>query len=487
MPSNDLFVVSLDIGSSSVRALLFDASGQPCEGFSEQIAYEMTTTLDGGVEVDAAKLASLTLQCLSALHAKIEAANIRPAAVAGSAFWHSFLGVDANGRPTTPILHLFDTRAAAAAGELASELDAAQVHQRTGCRLHSSYWPAKLRWLGKTRPEAVRATARWMSFPEYLLLQVCGEAVCSVSMMSASGLWHLEKNIYDAEVLAAIPLREDQLWPAARMDEAPAKLLPEHAAKWPRFDGIPWYPAYGDGACSNIGANCVTPEDFCLMVGTSGAMRAVTGARRIIIPNGLWCYRVDAARYILGGALTNGGDVYAWMSRNLKLPGDAEAQIARRRPGEHGLAMLPFFGGERSPYWRADLRGAITGLGLTTAPVDILQAALESVALSFEKIFALLRTALGSPRRVVASGGALQHSRVWTQMMADALDVPVTLGNEKEASARGAALLALERLGRKTEVVPSGEVFQPGREAVGAFRAIRAAREDLFERLYKET
>ena len=116
MPSNDLFVVSLDIGSSSVRALLFDASGQPCEGFSEQIAYEMTTTPDGGVEVDAAKLASLTLQCLSALHVKIDAANIRPAAVAGSAFWHSFLGVDANGRPTTPILHLFDTRAAAAAG-----------------------------------------------------------------------------------------------------------------------------------------------------------------------------------------------------------------------------------------------------------------------------------------------------------------------------------------------------------------------------------
>ncbi|MGH9592855.1 MAG: FGGY family carbohydrate kinase, partial [Bryobacteraceae bacterium] len=344
MPAQDNFIVSLDIGSSSVRALLFDGLGRACGGFSEQIAYEMTNTPDGGVEMDADKLAKLTIRCLSDLHGKIESANIRPAAIAGSAFWHSFLGVDASGHPTTPILHLFDTRAAPAAKELASELYGARIHQRTGCRLHPSYWPAKLRWLAKTRADAVRATARWMSFPEYLLLQVCGTPACSVSMMSASGLWNLEKNRYDEEILGAVPVREDRLWPAGRMEEAPTKLLPGHAAKWPRFDGVPWYPAFGDGACSNIGANCVSPDDFCLMVGTSGAMRAVTVAKRIEIPDGLWCYRVDAARYILGGALTNGGDVYAWMRRNLNLPEDAEAQIAGRRPGEHGLTLLPFFG-----------------------------------------------------------------------------------------------------------------------------------------------
>jgi gluconokinase len=484
MPAQSTHIVSLDIGSSSVRALLFDEAGQPCDGFSEQIAYEMTNTPDGGVEMDAEKLAELSLRCLSALHARLGDAGIRPAAIGASAYWHSFLGVDENGSPTTAILHLFDTRAASAAKELEAELDGTQIHQRTGCRLHSSYWPAKLRWLAKTKPEAVRATRKWMSFAEYLLLKVCGVPACSVSMMSASGLWNLEANRYDAEVLAAIPVREEQLWPAERMEEAPAKLLPEHAAKWPLFDGIPWYPAYGDGACSNVGANCVTAGNFCLMVGTSGAMRAVTGARRIRVPEGLWCYRLDAARYILGGALTNGGDVYAWMRRNLRLPENAEEQLEKRRPGEHGLTVLPFFGGERSPYWRADLRGVIAGLSLTTSAVDILQAALESVALSFEKIFALMKEALGAPDRVVGSGGALQNSRVWTRMMADALDVPVTLGTEKEASARGAALLALERLGKAAAAAPSGEVFQPRAQNVEAFHRIRAGREDLFRKVY---
>jgi gluconokinase len=116
--------------------------------------------------------------------------------------------------------------------------------------------------------------------------------------------------------------------------------------------------------------------------------------------------------------------------------------------------------------------------------VDILQAALESVALSFEKIFALMKEALGAPDRVVGSGGALQNSRVWTRMMADALDVPVTLGTEKEASARGAALLALERLGKAAAAAPSGEVFQPRAQNVEAFHRIRAGREDLFRKVY---
>jgi len=100
------------------------------------------------------------------------------------------------------------------------------------------------------------------------------------------------------------------------------------------------------------------------MVGSSGAMRAVVGEARIRIPAGLWCYRVDRNRYVLGGALSNGGEVHAWMKRNLALGDDAatEHALASRKPGEHGLVVLPFFAGERSPYWRADLRGVITGL-----------------------------------------------------------------------------------------------------------------------------
>src|SRR5208337_2833680 len=174
--------------------------------------------------------------------------------------------------------------------------------------------------------------------------------------------------------------------------------------------------------------------------------RAVLERDQIQIPEGLWCYRVDRKRFILGGALSNGGNVYAWMRRTLALPSEAESEAALEKstPGSHRLEMLPFFAGERSPYWRAELRAAIIGMNLSTRAIDILQAALESVSLRFREIFTLMTGSLGEPSHVIASGGGLLRSRGWSQMMADAIGVPVLPCLENEASGRGAALLAAE-------------------------------------------
>src|SRR5579864_1785794 len=98
--SSEPFIVSLDIGSSSVRALLFDREASQVEGYGARVPYEPTKTPDGGAEIDAAELAELAIDCLDELHRQVHTAQMRIAAVAGSAFWHSFLGVAADGRPT---------------------------------------------------------------------------------------------------------------------------------------------------------------------------------------------------------------------------------------------------------------------------------------------------------------------------------------------------------------------------------------------------
>ena len=109
-------VVTLDVGSSSVRTLLFDGSARQLPGLGVQLPYRITTTADGGVEVDGEELLGLAIEALSNLHDHMQGAGLRPAAVCCSAFWHSFLGIGADGRPTTPIIHLFDTRSAATGG-----------------------------------------------------------------------------------------------------------------------------------------------------------------------------------------------------------------------------------------------------------------------------------------------------------------------------------------------------------------------------------
>ncbi|MGH9453219.1 MAG: gluconokinase, partial [Terriglobia bacterium] len=404
-------ILTLDAGSSSVRTILYDGQGREVPGFGRQLPYELRTTSGGGVEVDADFLCDLCVQSLSAIHQQVADAHIRPVGVAVCTFWHNVLGVDASGRPTTPVLHSFDTQSVEAVPKLAKKLDAHGVHARTGCVLHPSYLPAKLTWLAEARPEAFGAAKRWMSFGEYLFLKLFGMPAASTCMVSGSGLWNQNSNAYDRETLEALPVDLNQLAPENQMDQPVQRLVAEYASRWPLLRSIPWFPALGDGAANNVGCGCAARHQLALMVGTSGALRAVVQAERMETPEGLWVYRLDRKRFVVGGALTNGGGVYAWMKKTLNLPPDHEIEeaLAAMPPMSHGLTVLPLFGGERSPGWRADARAAIIGLRADTAPLEILRASLEAVAVRFRLIYDILRRSLGEPRQVISTGGALLH------------------------------------------------------------------------------
>lgn len=477
----DSYIVTLDAGSSSVRALLFDAQARPVEGYSARVPYSIETTPDGGAEIDPEKLAGLAIDCLDELHRQIHAAGLKAAAIAGDAFWHGLMGVGENGRPTFPILHLLDTRSAK---EVAHVPD---LRERTGCVPHSSYWPAKLLWLKKNRADAFAATRRLLSFPEFLFEKLFGAARASTSMVSATGLWNQNANDYDDEMLQAVAIDRGMLACPTDLDRPRSDLLPEFRALWPAYADAQWFPALGDGACDNVGSG-VVGNRVSLMVGTTGAMRAIVEAPQIKIAPGLWCYRVDRKRFVTGGALSDGGDVYAWMKRTLNLPKDPEARLDAATPGAHGLTFLPFFSGERSPDWRSDVRAAITGLSLNTGPFEIFQAALESVSLRFREIYQILATDLGAPDQVIASGGALLHSPAWTQMMADALGRPVIICTEPEATSRGAALWAMEQLGMIENIaaLPAslGATFEARAQYAADYDRILAEQRALYQKLY---
>ena len=484
-------IVGLDLGSSSVRALLFDSSFCQYPDIGFQRKYEIRTTADGGVELDPNVVLNSTVECLDTLHDQMTARGLKAAGVGISTFWHSFLGVDKDQNLTTPIIHLFDTRSAKQVEELTETFDRAWVHAITGCMPHTSYWPSKLLWLRQNRRDEFERTARWLSPGEYLLLKLTGTGAESTSMVSATGLWDQRNNGYCEELLSACAISTQQLAPVDLLDEPRRALEPAFASRWPLFHGIPWYPAYGDGACNSIGSGCATPEQFALMVGTSGAMRVVIKQKTVTIPTGIWCYRVNRERFILGGAVSNGGEVYRWATRTLRLPDDAEEQIARREPASHGLTMLPYLAGERSPYWRPDLRAMITGISLSTTPVDILHACLESVSLRFKQIYTLLTRPFAAPEKVVASGGALLRSKVWLQMMTDTLARPIMECLEPEASSRGAALIAAEHMGLLPDLdsvpVRMGAVMEPKSERLQAYEGLLYRDGRLFDMFYGKT
>jgi gluconokinase len=381
--------------------------------------------------------------------------------------WHAMLGVDRVGELPTPLLLWNDMRAAPQALVLRGSLESAAVHRRTGCALHPSFLPARLLWLREARPEIFERCERFVSFGEILEHRLFGAWRVGLSMASGTGLLDQNALAWDREMLRAARIEPGQLSPLVLSHEPRAGMVQEAARRLPALKDVPFFPALGDGACNTVGSGATGAGIAALMIGTSAALRRIFDGDCPPAPTGLWRYLLDRRRALIGGALSNGGNLYAWMTRTLRLddpPEALERRLTEAEPGAHGLVVLPFLAGERNPDYPLDATGLFAGVRLSTTPFDLLQAGLEAVGYRLAAIADRMDAAGCAPAEYLASGG-LVHSPAWTRMLADVLGRPVTLSPLHEASARGAALLALESLGRVPNAlaapVPAGQRIEP--------------------------
>jgi gluconokinase len=401
-------IVALDVGSSSVRAVPFDEDGVAEPG-DAHVAYD---------DLDADRL----VEACRVVLAQAGECDL----VAISAFWHSLVPLDAHHRPLTRVLTWRETLEATAT----PTVDRNDYHRRTGCFVHPAYWPAKI---ARLREEGLRP-ARYVSFGDYLLLELTGELLTTVSTASGTGLFDPNRLDWEDGVLESLGIARDCLAPIG--SDAVAGAI----------------PALGDGACSNVGAGCVSRGRAALMVGTSAAGRVVYEAEHAEPRPGLFLYRLDERRFCEGGALSAGGNLFAWLRATLR---DLDVTgIADRPAAGHGLTFLAYLGGERSLGWDATRRGLVDGLTFATTPLDLAQAALEAVAYQLADVL----DAIGGVDEVVVTGRALLANPDWVQILADVTGRPLQVSAVAEASARGAALAAI---GRLDLAAPVQDVVEP--------------------------
>lgn len=478
--SSASLVLAIDIGTSSLRTALFDGRARRFVDTTAQQAYRLRETSDGGAELSPQTLRRTFLQCLTktlrCYHTDRTLRSCPIIAVGMSCFWHSLLGTDERGRTLTPIYTWADSRCRDDAAQLRAEFSERAIHARTGCMLRSSYWPAKLVWLRRTQPRLFARVKCWMSPAEWLQRAVCGEAGCSYAMASGTGLFNPSTLRWDAELLKRCHVSPQTFHP---LTEGPLPLSARFQGEFPDLRDALWFPAIGDGAAGNLGSGAVTPGSAALNFGTSAAIRLMTHARRGRAPFGLFCYRVDAERVVIGGAVSNAGNLRAWCLRELNLPSDPhelERAILAAPKKEGGLTVLPFWASERAPTWPEELHGVIVGLTHSTSALDVLRATQEAVFHRLMQIADLLPA-----RRFVVSGG-IQKSRAELQLLADVLGQTVIVCSEPESSLRGAAVYALEKLGVTAPSPPAGRVIHPRRQFSRHY-AIAGKRQQELERL----
>ena len=472
----DARVLGLDLGTSSVRALVFDDRGVALPDALARRPTSLEISDEGKAELDPDEVVAAVGECLDELAGRGELDQVE--LVATSCAWHSVVALDAAGRRQTGALTWADTRAAPLVPELRSRGDMDRLQAATGARPHTLYWTVKLPWLAR---QLSPAPARYLGLAEYVTGALLRDPSASVSMASGTGLLELATATWDAQALELAGVDERAL-PVIAPGGWAGRLGPEGARRWPSLAGATWHPATGDGAASNVGAGCVSPDRVAVNVGTSAAIRAVEPAETAApLHRELWRYLVDDRQVVSGAAFSGAGNLYAWLRQVTTLPaeGSVEKELAAVPPGSRGVVVMPYHAGSRPPLDLAAGSGAITGISLATTAVEILSATLEAVCYRLAAGYEALAATLPAEPEVVASGGAIVASPWWQQTLADVLGRPVRLVDEPEASARGAALLAL---GQTTEPA-TVRVVEPRPDAVEAQRAARALHEDLAARL----
>ena len=453
------FVLAIDIGTSSARAIVFDARGRRTPA-AWAASYELRTPVKGAGQLDVGEVISAVVKsCRRAVAAskKFRLGNIE--AVGLSGFFHSLIAVARDGKALTPVYTWADTRSIPQSLKLRKKLDARAVHERTGCVLHPVYLPSKILWLREEHRSIFRKARLFCSMKEYLVFSLFGRTFCDYSVAAGAGLLDIRKKEYDAELLKAVGVSPGRLSPLRNFNEKLTGLKSEYSKALGLSSGVPWFLGAGDAACSSIGSGCPDEKQMALMVGTSGAVRLITSRKNIKVPEGLWCYLVDRDHYLVGGAINNAGLVRTYLKKILSLPPDKELEkiLLRRRPVSDSLTMLPFLVGERSPGWHARALASIEGLDFSTSSVDVFQAGLEAVGFRLFTIFELLKKSFPGKKEIIVSGG-VARSPAWMKILANIFGIELRISPEEEASSRGAAILALRALGRINGFeVPAGE------------------------------
>ncbi|ALU38525.1 sugar kinase [Kocuria flava] len=478
----DPLVLALDVGSTASRGGLHDATGTPVRGYRHKIEHAFTTAGDGTSVLDPDRVVEELARITDLVVAGPELRG-RVAGVALDTFASSLVGTGPDGAALTPCYTYADSRCAPQLAALRAELDEAEVQQRTGARLHTSYLAPRLRWLREENPGTWGRVARWVSLGEYVHLRLLGAARAGTSTAAWTGLLDRRTGRWDEALLAACGLEPSALGELADPQDPLLNVDPAVGRRWPNLAAAAWFPPVADGLGANLGSGGADAATTVVSLATSGAARVLLHEIPEEVPAGLWCYRVDARRCLLGGALNDVGRALSWVQRTLALPEGTDLDgIARAEPSPGTPAVLPFLTGERSTGWAGGARAVLAGVTADHDGPALARGVLEGIGVSYGRVADELARAAPGAERVVASGRVAQEVPGLLQVLADVLGAPVARADFKRATLRGTALLALETLA--AGVVPAEPPYGPEHRPVPAraehYRGVR----DRFEELY---
>ncbi|MBW7475722.1 gluconokinase [Paenibacillus oenotherae] len=490
---SDKTVIGIDIGTTSTKSVVFGMNGSVRGSCS--IHYPLLHERPSWAEQDPDAIVEAVTRSVKGA---IEQSGISGVDVAGaslSSAMHSVIAIDETGKPLTRSMTWADGRSEAEAQHIRQHVP--DIYFRTGTPIHPMSPLPKLIWLRNNRTDVWERAAKFVSIKEYVLFVLFGQWAVDYSLASATGLLNGQQLDWDEQALRLAGLETGRLSPLQPGTYRMQGLSADYAQRMGLGKETPFFLGGSDGAMANIGVGAIGPGEMAVTIGTSAAVRMMMDRPLTDERQRTFCYHVADSSYVIGGAANNGGIVLQWLrekmfagggfagaggsgAAGIEGRGSVEAlleEAAKVSPGAEGLLFLPFLTGERAPIWNAEARGTFFGANLGHGRGHFVRAGLEGVMLGVLSVAHALEDLAGPAVEVRASGG-FTKSLLWRQMLADMLGQRVSIPRVTEASALGAAAIAMQELGELghwsdiKSWIPIDEVLEPSAAAAKVYREL---------------
>ncbi|ABL79017.1 gluconokinase [Thermofilum pendens] len=445
-------ILAVDVGTSTLKSALVDLE-KGVTGFVRK-EIPILRPEPEAAEHDPETLFRMVLENLKETLAKAGVSEVDCLVLSGYLF--GVLALDSKGEPLTNVLTWLDRRATRTLRTLFQVLNPVDVYRRTGCPPLFIYPLAKIFWLKTARENTYRATKRFLDAKGYLLLRLTGEEVMEVSSASGSQLLNLERKDWDHEIIHSAGLDLDKLpqlvEPDTIVGDVPVSIARSIGLKSP----VPVVAGVFDGAAVSLGLGGLEEDVATSHLSTSTMLRV---ASRIPVIDSspkmrFQTYYSLRGYWLPGGAVNSGAVVLRWFRDNFaqlerlvaQELGVSEYELldneaALSPPGSNGVVFLPYISGERFPEFGNNASGVIYGLREWHTRKDVLRAIMEGVAFNLNLVNEALRENGLSFREVRITGGGA-NSRLWLQILADVLGVPIKAFTKGDAALLGSSFVA---------------------------------------------
>jgi glycerol kinase len=460
-------ILTIDIGSTNMKAVLHDDSGEVLHLCSRGTRPEYLA--EQQVELDAHKLRTQLFSLLSESHDHMVRQGLELTAISVTAQRSSVVPVDAKGEPLAPIIMWHDKRTAPLCDTLREHEE--RVYALSGMTISPVYSAVKMLWIRNNWPEIYSKTAKMLGIQDFVLHTLCGRFVTDTSLASSTNLLNIHTCQWDPELLDIFSVDGQHLCDLVAPGTVCGETTEELCRQTRVSSGVPVISAGGDQQCGALGQGVLSPGKLKCTTGTGSYLLAfaktpvIDAKKRFVCKVGA----IPGTYYLEAGIFTT-GTVYRWFVEQFYkevVAGADDAggsrafeainrEVAQSPPGANGVIMLPHFEGSGAPHWNPADRGCFYNIKLSTARGDLARAILEAIVMETRENIQLFKRFVG-PVDLVSVAGGMTAFAFYNQLQADIFATKVSAYPNAEATALGAWISAAVTCGLFTS---HGEAFQ---------------------------